>query len=145
MKLLTQKGFIATSVVIVVVVLLVIGAAGYYVYHVHVNHSVQNSSIDVHELGIKLNFPDANNWTYTLTPDAESSQIATFNYKGWGRVGKIVRFANPPSLSDPGHRRLDKHIGNFYISLMKFGCPCSTKDEQYFAQLNTAFNTATAD
>ncbi len=142
---ISQKGFTAIPVMIIVIVLLVIGGTGYAVYRVHAHHVTQSGAIDVKELGFKLTFPDANHWNYQISSSALGNGV-TFSYVGWGGVGDITRYTGPPSPNDhSGYRRFDKQIGKFYISLSKLGCPCTSQGDQYFAQLNTAFNTAMAD
>jgi len=138
--LTTQKGFTAVHTLISIILVIVIIGAGYSVYKVRNSDAAHSGIIDVKELGFKLSFSDVNHWSYQVSPDLSNS--VNFSYKGWGRVGYITRYSSINIYSDQSRF---KRIGTFYLRLSKFGCPCTKQGDQYFAQLNNAFNTAEAD
>jgi hypothetical protein len=135
MRLLNQKGFTSTSLVIIAVVLLMIAVAGYYT-----SNTIHRGTIDVKELGIKLTFSNINGWTYIIDPGTNNSTV-DLEYQGYAS-GRLTRYNAPPS--DPNI--LDqKQLGSYYFGLTRQPCPCNPIGEQAFNKLTSALNSATVD
>ena len=141
----SRSGFAAVETLVIVAAILIASVTGYYVYKNHTQQATsQNGIIDIKELGIKLTFPDRNNWSYTLNPGISKSII--LDYKGWGGVADITQYNNSSSsYYNNGIDRFSKQVGRSYVVLSKLGCPCSSQDNQYFAQAVTAFKSAVSD
>jgi hypothetical protein len=141
----SRQGFAAVEILVIVTALLIVGGTSYYAYRSHAKQSAsQNGTLDVKDLGIKLTFPDRNNWSYILNPGSNKSVI--LDYKDWGGVADITQYTSSPSpYYNNGIDRFSKQEGGTYIVLSKMGCPCSSQDDQYFAQAVTAFKSAVPD
>jgi hypothetical protein len=140
-----RHGFAAVEILVIVVALVIVGGAGYYAFRSHAKQSTsQNDTIDIKELSIKLTFPDRNSWSYMLNPGTKKSVI--LDYKARGGVADITQYSSSPSsYYNNGIDRFSEQVGSSYIVLSKMGCPCSSEDNQYFAQAVTAFKSATPD